>query len=147
MNIQSVSETDSEALKKLARISIYESVDVEDDLKPEIVSDTYSHIDTNIQKENSVFLKYSIPDITGFILIQDYWNLSDLFVHPDAQSQGIGKLLFTAAKEACYSNQNKGYIRVNSSRNAESFYRKLGFVSFSPEKKIPEYVVPLIYNF
>jgi ribosomal protein S18 acetylase RimI-like enzyme len=147
MNIDEVSEKDIEVIKGLARRAIIESVDATGSIKDEIVTDTMLHIEKNISGSERVFLKCTDENVLGFILIQEYWNLSDLFVIPDAPGRGIGTLLFNAAMSACFSKQDKRYIRVNSSLNAEGFYRRLGFESFTPEKEAPSFVVPLIYNF
>ena len=147
MNIEKVSEEDIGAIKELARRVIIESVDTNDSIKNEIITDTMMHIEKNIDASERVFLKCIDENVLGFILIQEYWNLSDLFVIPEAHGKGVGKFLLNAAISACLPRQEKGYIRVNSSLNAEGFYRRLGFETFTPEKAVPGFVVPLIYNF
>lgn len=147
MKIEEVSQKDVNEIKEIARKAILESVDADEKIKIEIIADTLSHIDKNVSSTASVFLKCSDRSILGFILVQDYWNLSDLFVFPASEGKGIGKSLFIAAKTICQPRQDKGYIRVNSSKNAEGFYRKLGFETFTPEKEVPGFVVSLIYNF
>jgi len=147
MNIEEVSETDIEEIKGLARRVILESVDASDETKVDIIADTLLHIDKNSPGLECVFLKCIDPDIQGFILVQNYWNLSDLFVLPESRGKGVGKLLFTVAKSVCLAKQERGYIRVNSSLNAEGFYRNLGFESFAPLNEVPNFVAPLIYNF
>ena len=147
MKIEPVIGTDIELIKKIAKKTILESVDASRELKKEIVSDTIKHIDKAILNSESVFLKCVEEDVLGFILIQGYWNLSDLFVLPEAHGQGIGRTLFKAAQKVCQPKREKGYIRVNSSLNAEGFYRNMGFETFKPEKEMPGFVVPLIYNF
>lgn len=147
MNIEKVSEKDIEAIKELALRTIIESVDASVSIKNQIITDTMMHIEENIGGSGRVFLKCIDEKILGFILIQDYWNLSDLFVMPEAQGKGVGKFLLTAAISACLPRQEKGYLRVNSSLNAEGFYRRLGFETFNSEKEIPGFVVPLIYRF
>lgn len=147
MNIEKVSEKDLETIKELARRAIMESVDASDSIKNEIITDTMMHIEKNIGESERIFLKCIDEKVLGFILIQEYWNLSDLFVIPEAHGKGVGKRLLNTAISACLPKQKKGYIRVNSSLNAEGFYRRLGFETFTPEKEVPSFVVPLIYNF
>lgn len=147
MKIEKVSISDVGRLKEIARRAIEKSVFTEAEIKKDIIVDTYRHIDENIKGTECVFLKCSDSLIHGFILVQDYWNLSDLYVSPESHGKGLGKRLFLAAKLLCESNNEKGYIRVNSSLNAEQFYRNLGFSSFTPQRKEPSYIVPLIYNF
>jgi GNAT superfamily N-acetyltransferase len=147
MKIEDVSKEDVDELKELARSAILESVEASDDIKVDVIADTMRHIDRNISNSERVFLKCTDSSILGFILVQNYWNLSDLYVLPALHSRGIGQRLFLVAKEKCVGIKGKSYIRVNSSLNAEGFYRKVGFVSFFPEKEVPDFVVPLIYNF
>lgn len=146
MNIEEVSKDDIGKLKQLARSVILESVDASIDIKREIVLDTESHIDRHLVGADRVFFKYTDSTILGFILVQKFWNLSDLFVCPSVQGNGIGKQLFAQAKAACVV-PGKGFIRVNSSLNAEGFYRNLGFVTFASDENVPDFIVPLIYNF
>ena len=147
MKIEKISNKDIEVIKKIAKKAILESVDVSIDLKEEIISDTMKHIDKGLSNSECVFLKYTETDILGFILIQEYWNLSDLFVLPEMHGKGIGKALFNAAQNLCKPRQDKGYILVNSSINAEGFYRNIGFENFSPKREVPSFVVPLKYKF
>ena len=147
MNIEKVSEKDIDAIKELALRTIIESVDASVSIKNQIITDTMKHIEENIGESGRVFLKCIDDKVLGFILIQEYWNLSDLFVIPEAQGKGVGKVLLKTAISACLPRQEKGYIRVNSSLNAEGFYHRLGFKNFVPEKELPGFVVPLIYNF
>lgn len=135
MKISEISNKDIEEIKELARRAILESVDASDDIKEEIIAGTMSHIDKNSSNSECIFLKYAKPEVLGFILVQDYWNLSDLFVLPESHGKGAGKALFDAAIAACIPKQNKGYIRVNSSLNAEGFYRNAGFEACTTTKR------------
>ena len=145
INIEKVSIDDIEKLKELAKNAILDSVDAGIDIKKEIIVDTENHIDRNLTGSDRVFLKYTDKTVLGFILIQKFWNLSDLFVLPSAQGIGIGKQLFDEAKATCVVSGNR-FIRVNSSFNAEGFYRNIGFVTYSPDTKVPDFIVPLIYR-
>ena len=146
MKIEAVSIEDSDSLKKLARIAINESVEAGIDLKREIVSDTEIHIDKNVARSDRVFLKCTDTAIMGFILVQKFWNLSDLFVLPSVQGRGIGKQLLDEAKATCMA-EGTNFIRVNSSLNAEGFYRSQEFTTYAPENEVPAFVVPLVFNF
>ena len=55
----------------------------------------------------------------------DTRQLDDLFVHPDAQGQGIGRLLWD---DGCAHARSEGatHLRLESDPNAEPFYRRLG---------------------
>ncbi len=144
--IQEVSFEDIDQLKTLAKSAILSSVVADELTKSQIVEGTFAHIENNIHGGESVFLKCCDNEIFGFILIQSYWNLSDLFVLPAYHNRGIGSRLVNAALKECIEKSTTGYVRVNSSVNAEGFYRKLGFESYTPEKILPEFIVPLIYK-
>jgi len=146
MTIENVSVSDIGKLKELAKSTILDSVDAGIDIKKAIITDTENHIEGNLPRSDRVFLKYTDETILGFILIQKFWNLSDLFVLPSAQGNGVGKQLFDEAKAAC-TVSGGDIIRVNSSLNAEGFYRKVGFVTYVPNTEVPDFIVPLIYKF
>ncbi|WLQ13287.1 GNAT family N-acetyltransferase [Hahella aquimaris] len=147
MNIELVSENDFGILKGIAKEAIESSVDVPVEIKAEIIANTFIHIEKGVQKESNVFLKCMSEEVLGFILVQDSWNLSDLFVTPVNHGCGAGRLLLSEAVSKCRPKNTRGYIRVNSSKNAEGFYRKFGFSSYFPSKEVPNFVVPLIYRF
>ena len=74
--IEQISVDDLAQLKELALKAIIDSVDASDNIKGEIVADTMAHIDKCATATQGVFLKYTESAILGFILVQDYWNLS-----------------------------------------------------------------------
>ncbi|WP_082070755.1 GNAT family N-acetyltransferase [Gynuella sunshinyii] len=78
---------------------------------------------------------------------QDYWNLSDFFFVPENHGAGVGRFLLSETVARCKPQDARGYIRVNSSKNAEGFYRKFGFSSHEASNDVPNFVVPLIYRF
>lgn len=147
MKITHVNKGDVQDLKNISRKAIHLSVEADELIKKEIVNDTDKHIEKNLEATDCVFLKYKSKSISGFILVQSFWNLSDLFVVPDQHGKGIGSKLLNKAISVCELASDRSYIRVNSSTNAEGFYRKHGFLTFSPEKEVPGFVVPLIYHF
>ena len=145
MGIEGVSAGDAESLKRLARKTILESVNAGIDQRRGIVADAERHVDTHLAGSDRVFLKYTDSTILGFILVQKYWNLSDLFVLPSVHGNGIGRRLVDEARSAC-KDSGAEFIRVNSSLDAEGFYRRLGFVAHVPENAVPDFVVPLVCN-
>lgn len=147
LKIEQVLEKDLSHIKSIAQRAILESVDAPEALKNDIITDTFAHIEKGITAENACYLKYVSGEIVGFVLIQDYWNLSDLFVSPCAQGRGIGKALLNAAITECQLSSSKDYVRVNSSKNAEGFYRHLGFEPYEPKIQPPDFVVSLVYKF
>lgn len=147
--IKNVTASDFRALAGLAKRAILQSVEARPAVKEQIIADTKAHIAQGMSGAEHVFLKQVDGDggILGFILVKNSWNLSDLFVEPGAHHRGVGRRLFQEALSVIVTRENRGYIRVNSSLNAEGFYRRLGFESFKPEKPCPDFVVPLIFRF
>jgi GNAT superfamily N-acetyltransferase len=63
----------------------------------------------------------------GVVLVRDFWNLCHLFVAPEHQGHGLGRKLVDVALRGCAGRSPRGYVRLNSSRNAVGFYRHIGF--------------------
>jgi len=57
-------------------------------------------------------------------------HIALFFVEPCYQRQGVGRALFTVAKEACVCDT----MTVNSSPYAVEIYRRLGFHALSEEQ-------------
>jgi GNAT superfamily N-acetyltransferase len=146
MEVFKVKDRDIKALKILAEEAVIESVTASDSEKEEIIGDIHRHISESIHCEDTIFLTIGNTEPVGFILVKNYWNLSDFFVCPKYHGKGVGRALFSAARDLCRLNSERGHIRVNSSLDAVGFYRKLGFIDFTPEKPVPNFVKPLIYN-
>ena len=79
----------------------------------------------------------------AFTLLKQYWNLSDLFVLPEFQGLGIGRRLLSNAISQAQSSSSCEEIWVNSSLNAELFYRTIGFHDRFEGIKKSENSVPL----
>lgn len=92
--------------------------------------------------------KYTIGnDIVGFIIVKEYWNLSQIFVSPDFQGKGIGRSLITAAIRGCRDKSPKDKLMLNSSTKAAGFYKVMGFRRTGPGKKLPGGCIPFEYDF
>jgi len=63
------------------------------------------------------------------------YSVSNLFVMPEKQSNGIGRMLFEKLYQEAKAN-HAGSFHVPSSRNAIGFYEKMGFIvdEEQPEK-------------
>jgi putative acetyltransferase len=73
-------------------------------------------------------------EILGFtIFMKNEGLLRALYVHPAASRSGIGGLLLRAVEEYAVGD-GTSCISVNSSLNAESFYRKNGYVVIAEGK-------------
>ncbi len=146
MNIKMVQEHDIEILCDIASQTVQKSVKIDEPLQGKLIAHIRSNIENSINRSDCVFLTVGGDQLLGYILVQNYWNLSDLFIRPEAQGRGLGRGLLESALLRCFSQSGlvEHYVRVNSSLNAESFYRKHGFVDFVPEKSHPDFVIPLI---
>ena len=144
MTIKSVVKTDIDDLEKIAELALRVSVVLPSDVLQELVEHSKKNITLFASKADCVFLKYEKnSEIIGFILIKDYWNLSDLFVLPEYQSSGIGSALLLEGLAICRRHSTKQFVRLNSSRNAVQFYKKHGFCESSNAPAKGEFAVPL----
>lgn len=143
-----VQESDLEVLCSISKTSIVHAVDAPSNVLKDIVAHSRKNIELCIASAECVFLKFVDGEkILGYILIKDYWNLSDLFILPEHQNQGIGKALLKDATDRCKLYSNKRYIRLNSSLNAEEFYRRFGFKVTTNGPSKSAYSVPMEYTY
>ena len=129
MNIKRVEGSDIDALKLISEKALRESVDAEKSEIEEFVIHTANNIDTHINDKKCIFLKSVSGNIViGYILVKEYWNLSDLFVLPGHQRFGVGTLLLSNAIEIS-KKHGVGYMHLNSAVSAVGFYTKFGFIT------------------
>ncbi len=145
MSISIVTHKDIDPIISIAQLAMHESVEASIETKDKLLISIQQDIERYLTRPSS-YLKYTDGKIAGYILIKEYWNLAHLFVAPSAHRKGIGKALWSSALRICKKENTEGFIRVNSSLNAVTFYRKLGFSNFTPEQPTPEFAVPLIYR-
>jgi len=145
MIIRTLLPEDLIQLREIAKTAVNASVEAPSANKQEIVTGIYDNLAIAISSPQSgAFLVSENKDhAQGFILIKNYWNLSDLFVSPSHHGEGIGQALWTAALKICETNSERNSIRVNSSLNAVTFYESLEFYKIEREKKHPAWIVPL----
>ena len=92
--------------------------------------------------------KYTIDEqLAGVIVVQDYCKLTHLFVGPDYQGRGIGRVLVEAALDICRSESSSRKIHLNSSSNAAGFYDAMGFRQPGPGEDRPGGCIPFEYCF
>ncbi len=96
----------------------------------------------------ALHLKYvEAGKIAGVVLVKEFWNLTNLFVSPEHQQQGIGRRLLLNALEGCRERSPRGAVLVNSSTHAVAFYKRMGFVQVGPGRDLPGGCVPFRYDF
>ncbi len=76
-------------------------------------------------------LAKSSDTLLGFISLKDRTRISQFFVHPEHQRQGIGSALWQAALSASLASQGAD-LTVDSSQYALNVYRHFGFVADGP---------------
>ncbi len=144
MSISPVKPDNIESIKAIAQSAMYASVEASSETKNNLLISIQNDIEKYLT-QRGCYLKFDNGSITGYILVKEYWNLAHLFVMPSVHNTGIGKALWSSALEICRKENTEGFIRVNSSLNAEKFYKKLGFSEFTPEQPVPTFAIPLIY--
>ncbi len=88
-----------------------------------------------IRSGNFVLLAKSGVDIIGVVEVRDNSHIALLFVKESHQKQGIGRELLKNALEKCKAlNPDIPKITVNSSPNAVSAYRTMGFNATEQEQ-------------
>lgn len=148
MRLANVVQEDVSELKNIAKRALSESVVLGASDLADLISHTSQNIKTFAEQADSIFLKSDIHEcIVGYILLKNCWNLSDLFVLPEYQKQGLGSMMLSEAIKIARVKSNVNYILVNSSLNAEPFYRKYGFIDCQQGKTKTRYSVPLEYVF
>jgi GNAT superfamily N-acetyltransferase len=68
-------------------------------------------------------------ELCGAAAIREFRHLQHLFVAPQFQGRGIGRQLWSAARDAALVAGNPGEFTVNASLNAVAVYQRFGFES------------------
>lgn len=86
--------------------------------------------------------------VDGFIEIIDNKEISNIFVDPDKQGQGIGKKLMEYAIARCFKeNSLLTHIELDASKDAIAFYQKIGFILVEKKKVLLGVdMYPMIYK-
>ena len=104
------------------------------------VAEFMKYADPSIMAERTkgnhfVQVAESHDEIIGIIEIREHSHIALFFVGPEHQRKGIGRELLNKAVQECIaSNPELTEITVNSSPNAVSAYRTLGFIERDEEK-------------
>ena len=73
---------------------------------------------------------YVEEQLVGVLATRANSHIALFFVEPCFQRQGVGRALFSAARDACLADE----MTVNSSPYAVEIYKKLGFHALSQEQ-------------
>ncbi len=147
-NILLVQSSDISRIKEIAQLAMETSVKLASGEKQRLKHSIMESIDSSLTIKNRIYYKFKDREtIKGYILILEYWNLCHLFVDPDFHGKGVGKALLQSGISECQKKSDKDYIRVNSSANAEKFYRKYGFTDCDSDKDLKGSAIPLKLNF
>jgi GNAT superfamily N-acetyltransferase len=134
-----VAPADVAELKAFMAAVIARQVVQAEPLLSEMVQNVSANVDWWLQNPGEcVHLKCAADGrIVGVVLVKNFWNLCSLFVEPSVQGQGIGRLLTESAIAACRDKSPKGAIWLNSSPNAVTFYRHMGFAPRVSDRILP----------
>lgn len=130
---------DAPAIRALTRMVVRDAFASDAALQ----QDTIANIDLNIdrwlaQPDTCIHLKaVDGSAVVGMVLVREFWNLCNLFIHPGWQRRGIGRALLEAACAPCAGRSPKGAILLNAAPDAVAFYRRLGFEEREPTRPLP----------
>ena len=144
-----IDKKDLDRLRELVAESVRGSVTVSDEEAAVLIEEIVQSLDNWRESDSAGFgRKYSVADeVVGFIIVKDYWKLSHLFVSPEFQGRGIGRMLVEAAVEGCRDKGPHFKIELNSSSNATGFYEAVGFRRTGPEIDRPGGCIAYEYCF
>lgn len=144
--LKPVVSTDLKSLSEIAEITLTASVPLPGYVLEDVIMHTKKNISLYLDSENCAFLKYEEKSkIIGFILIKEYWNLSDLYVLPQYQGKGVGSELLLQGLTICRLHSHTPTVRLNSSMNAVRFYSKHGFSEANKSNVASDYSVTMEY--
>ncbi len=93
-------------------------------------------------EKNEMFIAEENNQIIGFCHVIA-WEIVAIFVDPKSHKKGVGKMLLQYAMEIAW--KNKKVIKIESTLNAESFYKKYGFVKTKESSVIRQWIeIPII---
>lgn len=147
--IEPVAEDDLPAIRTLIAAAIRHSVAHSEAEARFLIEDVHGSLDSwRDHPADALHLRCSSAgSVVGVVLVKEYWNLTNLFVAPDHQGRGIGRLLLEAAMEACRTRSPRGALLLNSSTVACGFYERLGFRQTGPGRDRPGGCVPYRRDF
>ncbi len=137
-------EADFDKIHKVVSAAIRQCVTDSDEHHKSIYTDVCGCLDWwSENKESGLLLVCEESEsILGLALVKEFWNFAALFVEPQRHRSGIGRELVVGVIDDCKHNSPKGYLKVNSSNYAATFYKKMGFVQIGDAIDRPGGYVP-----
>jgi len=147
--LRTIIDTDIEQLKSLAEDAVRTSVTKVEKEVQFLTNDINKSMELWISTGSKGFgEKYLVKqEIVGFIIVKEYWNLSQLFVSPSFQRKGIGRAMITKAIVSCRKKSPRSKMQLNSSNSAAGFYKSMGFNQIGPALDRPGGCIPFEYSF
>jgi GNAT superfamily N-acetyltransferase len=141
-------EADFEHIRKIVSSAIRACVVDSDEQHDVLFKDVCSSFEQWGQnRAQSLFLVCEKGEaIQGVILVKEYWNITVLFVDPEQQGLGVGRALLSEAMRICRSRSPKPVMKLNSSKHAVPFYRRMGFRQSADGLDRPGGCVPFEYD-
>lgn len=121
---------EAESIAAFMERVIWTSVDAAPDEKAAFVTNTRKNLALWMAApEGSLHLTAHVEDgaLAGVVMAREFWNVCHLFIAPEHQGKGLGRRMLEAAITECSGRSPRGCLRLNSSRNASDFYRRMGF--------------------
>jgi len=99
-------------------------------IQPEVIA-------ANLKAENYRYqLAHAGETLAGVVAVRDNTHLFNLYVAKEFQAQGLGRMLWHAAREDALVRGNPGRFTVNSSTYAEQVYLRWGFMPTAPAQEM-----------
>ena len=117
---------DFDAVTILWRIAREKSLPEFQRLKGHFFYEDQEYFRNHVLKENQVFVVDSEDRPVAFMAMREDF-IDHLYVHPDYQKQGVGKLLLDYARQLSPDHIWLYTLQIN--RNARAFYEKNGFTA------------------
>ena len=134
MVIRRIKDSDAEAVSKLIRttIGISNKKDYPEELMDELIAaETPEHV-LERASWTHFYVVQEAEEIIGCGAIGPYWGKEDesslftIFVHPDHQGKGIGRLIVETLEQDEFALRAKR-IEIPASITGLPFYRKMGY--------------------
>jgi GNAT superfamily N-acetyltransferase len=142
--ISPIEERELDELKGLVAVTVRQCVADSDEDATFLIEDIVLSLNTWwTSGSKGLHTKYSVDDaIVGFVIVKEFCILSHLFVLPQHQGCGIGRMLLENAVSACRGRSPSKKIRLNSSSSASAFYAAMGFRQTGPGIERPGGCIP-----